>query len=256
MSTTTLSDTLLKAAVENFLTTRGYQRLDIRAALFDMDGTLYDSMPRHAAAWKQMCDENGILADIEEFFAFEGRTGADTINIMFNRQYGHPATDRQIKELYQRKTAIFRSLQPAPKMPGAESLTRQCADNGLNCIVVTGSGQRSLIDNIISDFPGVFHDDRIITSHDVSHGKPHPEPYLKGLKLAGVAPNQAIVIENAPLGVAAGADAGIFTIAVTTGPIPATDMANAGASIIFNSMQECADSFARLLYYMTSISIN
>lgn len=252
MNTSLLSDAQLKKAVKSFLKARDYQHLDIRAALFDMDGTLYDSMPRHAKAWKQMCDENGIIADPKEFFAFEGRTGADTINILFNRQFGHSATPQQIQELYNRKTEIFRSSQHAPKMPGAESLTRQCADAGLDCIIVTGSGQRSLIDNIISDFPGIFQNDRIITSRDITHGKPHPEPYLKGLQLAGVAPNQAIVIENAPLGVTAGSNAGIFTIAVTTGPIPAQEMANAGASIIFNSMQECANSFAQLLYYMNT----
>lgn len=246
------TDQLLSQIVTRFRAKHGYDSLDIRAALFDMDGTLYDSMPCHADAWKQMCRENGIEADRDEFFLFEGRTGADTINILFDRQWGHPATDRQIHDLYARKSELFRAMQPVPLMPGAASLTRQCLEAGLRCVLVTGSGQRSLIDKLSRDFPSVFEPEMMITAHDVTHGKPHPEPYLRALERAGVSANQAIVFENAPLGVQAGVRAGIFTVAVTTGPIPVEDMEAAGADIIFNSMAECDKTFARLLYYMNA----
>ena len=57
----------------------------------------------------------------------------------------------------------------------------------------------------------------MVTAFDVKHGKPHPEPYLMALEKGGFNVNEAIVIENAPLGVQAGIAAGIFTIAVNTG---------------------------------------
>ena len=47
-----------------------------QAVLFDMDGILYDSMPLHARAWKRMCDLNGIQADENEYYVYEGRNSA------------------------------------------------------------------------------------------------------------------------------------------------------------------------------------
>lgn len=65
----------------------------------------------------------------------------------------------------------------------------------------------------------MFRRELMVTAFDVKYGKPHPEPYLMALQKGGLAPNEAIVVENAPMGVQAGAAAGIFTVAVNTGPI-------------------------------------
>lgn len=86
----------------------------------------------------------------------------------------------------------------------------------------------------------------MVTAYDVKFGKPNPEPYLMGLKKAGIAPNEAVVVENAPLGVKAGVAAGIFTIAVNTGPLPNNALLDEGANLLFNSMQELADNWTVL----------
>ena len=70
-----------------------------------------------------------------------------------------------------------------------------------------------------------------------------PEPYLKGLEKGGLKPNEAIVVENAPLGVKAGVAARIFTVAVNTGPLPPEMLSEAGAGIVFPSMQALADAW-------------
>ena len=232
--------------IQAFARRHGYLRMTPRAALFDMDGTLYDSMPRHARAWMAMCDEEGIDAQFDEFFAFEGRTGADTINILFNRQYGHDASAQDIKRLYGRKSELF-AAQPAPPLiDGAVEATRICRDASMATVLVTGSGQSSLLNRLGTDFPGIF-DERRVTSHDVTHGKPHPEPHLRALDIAGVPATDAVTFENAPLGVQSSDAAGIFTIAVITGPITRRDMADAGAAVIFDSMAQCAENLPRLL---------
>ena len=87
----------------------------------------------------------------------------------------------------------------------------------------------------------------MVTAFDVEKGKPHPEPYLKGLEKAGVKPWEAIVVENAPMGVKAGVAAGIFTIAVNTGPIPEKDLWNAGANLLYPSVQALTDRFDRVM---------
>ena len=83
----------------------------------------------------------------------------------------------------------------------------------------------------------------MVTAFDVRQGKPHPEPYLKGLEKAGVAAAEALVVENAPLGVQAAVAAGIFTVAVNTGPIPAEKLREAGAGVVLPGMPALADSF-------------
>ena len=89
----------------------------------------------------------------------------------------------------------------------------------------------------------------------MTKGKPDPEPYLMGMKLAGVSPAEAIVIENAPLGVMAGHRSGAFTVGVTTGPIPRAEMEKAGADIVYDSMEQCAAEMPALFSEMSSISL-
>ena len=81
----------------------------------------------------------------------------------------------------------------------------------------------------------------------MTRGKPNPDPYLMGLKKAGnLEPWEALVVENAPLGVRAGARAHIFTIAVNTGPLANNDLLAAGANLCFNNMEEFSDCWKNL----------
>ena len=213
----------------------------IKAALIDMDGVLYDSMKYHTLAWRQMMEENGINCSREEFYLYEGMTGAATIDLIWQREFGHPCDPEKRTALYDYKTKIFKTIGGNDPMPGAARMLRTLCDRGIRCVLVTGSGQASLIDNIRRDYPGVFAEGMMVTAHDVTKGKPDPEPYLRGLAKAGVKPEEAIVIENAPLGVRAGVAAGIRTMAVCTGPIPKERCEEEKAWGIFPSMEEFAD---------------
>ncbi len=241
--------------IARFLKRHHYNAVKPLAALIDMDGTLYDSMKNHSAAWYRMITELGIEATQEEFFMYEGRTGASTINIIFQRAYGRDATPQEIEELYHRKTIYFSELPPVEPMPGARQMLDILIDAGLRRVLVTGSGQTSLISRLDSDFPGAFTPEMRVTSRSVTHGKPHPEPFIRAMQLAGVRPSQAIAIENAPLGVKSANDAGAFTIAVTTGPIPRKAMEDAGAAVIFSSMEECAENIHLLIYELLTTSL-
>ncbi len=220
-----------------------------RAFLFDMDGTLYDSMPNHASSWYQMVCEQGIACSPEEFFLYEGATGAWTVNLLFQRAYGRDATPEEVQRLYERKAEIFRSKPHPSVMPGARALVDAVRSLPWKpqTILVTGSAQGSLLGSLDSDFPGAFPTERRVTALNVKRGKPAPDPFLQGASLAGVSPSECIVIENAPLGVQAGHAAGCFTVAVTTGPIPRDRMLEAGADLVFDSMPECAAKLPELL---------
>lgn len=229
--------------------------LPVRGVMFDMDGVLFDSMPYHAVAWAKVCNEYGLAMTEEEVYMNEGRTGFSTINMLTKRQWGRETTAEEVEHIYDLKCKVFNQFPPAAKMPGAESLIAQIKATGRTVMVVTGSGQASLLDRLTTHYPGFFSEELIVCSHDVKHGKPNPEPYLMGLRKLGAAINadgsplrpwEALVVENAPLGVRAGVAAGVFTIAANTGPLPDSALLDEGANLLFPSMQAFSDAWPGL----------
>lgn len=221
--------------------------VQLKSVLFDMDGVLFDSMPHHAEAWHKTMQAHGLDLSREEAYLHEGRTGAGTINIVCRRQWGRDATPEEIERIYQEKSVEFNKYPEAKRMPGAWELLQKLKAGGLIPMVVTGSGQRSLLDRLEHNFPGMFRRELMVTAFDVKHGKPDPEPYLMALEKGNLRPGEAVVIENAPLGVEAAHKAGIFTIAVNTGPLDGQVLLDAGADLLFPSMQALCDAWEGLL---------
>lgn len=236
---------ILKKGIARYKYRTGDTPTNIEAVLFDMDGVLYDSMPGHAIAWKKMCDSEGIEADVNEFFVYEGRTGASTINILYQRQFGHGADDETCRRLYEIKSRYFRDMGVPRIMPSAKDVVAVVSAKGLKCVLVTVSGQTSILKRLDQDYDNAFS--LRITAHDVKHGKPHPEPYLLAMDKAGTVPCRSIAIDNAPLGVESASKAGAFTIGVRTGPIPAGALLTAGADIEVESMAACAKILSLML---------
>ena len=242
-----LSDAILPDATRSPLQSDTETDMAVKAALIDMDGVLYDSMKYHTLAWQQMMREYGVECDRDEFYLYEGMTGAATIDLIFRRERGHGVSEEQVREMYHRKTELFNQLGRKEIMAGAPDMIRALQKMGVKTVLVTGSAQGSLLGRLDEDYPGVFPVGRRVTALDVTHGKPSPEPYLKGLEKAGVSAAEAIVIENAPLGVRAGVAAGIRTMAVTTGPIPREAFETEHPTVIYASMPEFAAALPELL---------
>ena len=210
----------------------------IKAVLFDMDGVLYDSMPNHVQAWCETLSVWGLEAAPEDFYMMEGRTGHSTIDIVINRNWGRDATQEERETIYTQKAQRFVELNAIAKLiPDVEAVLEKVKQLGLKRMIVTGSGQPTLFNNLDAHFPGFFEKDLMVTAYDVQFGKPHPEPYLIGLKKANLKPEEAIAIENAPLGIESAVAAGIYTIAVNTGPLPDEVLLKSGAHSLFPSMK-------------------
>ena len=229
---------MYKEAINHYLQKTGHTGIHLKAVLFDMDGVLFNSMPNHAEAWHKTMAKYGFTLSREEAYMHEVRTGAATINIVSRRERGHDATEEEIKKIYHTKSELFNQYPQAERMPGALEILTKIKEGGLTPMVVTGSGQTSLLDRLNHNFPNIFQKELMVTAFDVKYGKPNPEPYLMALKKGNLKPNEAIVVENAPLGVEAGAAAGIFTIAVNTGPLPDQALLNSGANLLFPSMPD------------------
>ena len=241
-----MSDQSLSVAIHLYEQKHG-KPFQPKAVLFDMDGVLYDSMRFHARFWQEVADLHHLKATPEDFYLFEGRTGNSTINELFLRTYGREATDEEKQTIYQEKAALFNRYNDGAPMRGAADVLAAVEAKGWQRLVVTGSGQHTLIDKLNHTYPGHFQREKMVTAYDVKYGKPHPEPYLMGLQKAGVAANEAIVIENAPMGVEAGVAAGIFTIAVNTGPLPDQVLVDRGANLLFPDMATLATFIAHSL---------
>jgi len=211
---------------------------EYKAFLFDMDGVLFDSMPYHAQAWSDTFAHYGIKFTPYQVYLQEGCTGPKTINDVFLSQKGRLATDEEINGIYQLKCRLFeQSGDPVP-MPYTAEVIAAVQAKGIRVGLVTGSGQATLLQTLNTYYPGVFAPERMVTAYDVKQGKPDPEPYLMALKKMGLLANQAVVVENAPMGVQSAKGAGIFTIGVNTGILKREDLQQAGADIVLDNMQQ------------------
>lgn len=224
-------------------TTRGFGAGKPKAVLLDMDGVLFDSMPYHARAWMQACRERGLPIEPDEPFLHEGRTGGSTIDIFANKYWGRNATEEEKAGIYARKCAAFNAFPEVRRMPGAALLLSKLKAQGVVIGVVTGSGQESLLSRLGNGYGGFFRKEHVVSGNDTERGKPAPDPYLKGLEKCGVRADEALAVENAPLGVRAAVAAGILTVAVNTGPLDPQLLSREGASLVFPSMQALAEAW-------------
>ena len=215
-----------------------------RCVLFDMDGVLYNSMPNHAVAWQKAMSANGLYFTAEDSYATEGMKGVDTIRAYAKRQTGKQITEAEAQAIYDEKARIFHEMPEAEIFDGVIDLMTQISRAGMAICVVTGSGQKPLIQRLVRDFGDFIDEQHIVSAYNVTRGKPAPDPYLKGLELAGgMKPWEGIVVENAPMGVRAGAAANVFTIGVNSGPLPNEALASEGANIVLPSIRCLADNW-------------
>ena len=230
---------MFASEIKKFIQQNNYPEFQLKAVFFDMDGVLLDSMENHAQAWVKTMNDLGIPFTIEEAYMNEGRVGHDTINSAYMKTFGRVATLEEQDTIYEVKTQHLEALGEILAMPFSNELLKIVQQQGLSIYLVTGSGQLTLINSLNDYFPDIFSKETMVTAFDVTKGKPSPEPYLKALEKSGLNPWEVVVIENAPLGVDSSVAAGLFTIAVNTGPLDPQMLASSGANVVLhNGMEE------------------
>ena len=233
--------------IKSYLKKHGFERFEPKAVLFDMDGVLYDSMPHHAVAWNKAMEKYGIHMTHEDAYATEGARGIDTIRIMVRQQKGMEISEEKAQEMYDEKSRLFHAMGEATIMPGILELMGKIHQQGLTIGVVTGSGQRPLINRLLTDFGEFLDEGHIVTAYDVQRGKPNPDPYLMGMEKAGTKPWEIIVVENAPLGIRAGVASRAFTIAVNTGPLADSVLLEHHPDLLLKKMTDLSDKWSDLV---------
>lgn len=245
---------MIENAIQDYLKKNKFKNFNLKAVFFDMDGVLYDSMKHHSKAWVKAMIEFGLPFTEYDAYFNEGRTGSATINSVFVDINGREATEEEKNEIYKLKSKYFEELGETYPMQYAYEVLKLIKSKKYRIMVVTGSAQPSLLENLMTHFPGIFSNNDIISAFDVTNGKPHPEPYIKALNRVGIQPWEAIVIENAPMGVLASSTAQIFTIGVNTGPLNPEILEKNGANVVLPGMKELYEKWDEF-YLEKKISI-
>lgn len=178
--------------------------------IFDMDGVLVDSAEAHFQSWQRLGRQQGIQLTQEQFSATFGRQNRDIIPLLFG-EVAKPA----LREMADRKERIYRDLVRAnpPIVDGAIDLVVSLHEAGAQ-LAVGSSGPRANID-LILEAMGVRDQVRVVvSSDDVSRGKPDPQVFSMACDRLGLPSRQCVVIEDTPSGVEAARAAGAHCVAV------------------------------------------
>lgn len=208
------------------------------AVLFDVDGVLVRSMERNAEAYQTALEPLGIRVDPQEVFANEGRRSRELIDLLA-RSRGVILTETQLDERTRRHHEAYAGFGPMPLYPGVAELLRSLRRRGLRLALVTGNWRANAIAPF-GDLADLF--DVLVSAEEVSHTKPDPEPYLRALADLHVRAEEAVVVENAPLGVRAAKAAGLRVVAITT-TNPAESLGE--ADLVVRDVREIGTALAR-----------
>jgi sugar-phosphatase len=200
-------------------------QIECAALLFDLDGVLINSTPAVERVWRRWAIEHGFNPN-DVVARAHGRPSLMTVS-EFLPDADHEAENREVER---REIADLEGVLP---LPGALDLLAGLPPD--RWTIVT-SCTRALAEVRIRA-AGLPLPKKMITSNDITHGKPHPEPYLKGASVLGFPPTECVVVEDVPAGVCAGKDAGAKVIALKT-TVQESALREAGADWVLNS---CAD---------------
>lgn len=195
-----------------------------RAMLFDLDGVLIDSTPAVERVWRRWALAHGFDPETTIHNA-HGRPSLTTIRELL------PDSDYEAENRIVERGEIEDTEGVVP-LPGTELLLNSLPPD--RWTIVT-SCTRALAEVRIRA-AGLPIPAKLITSTDVVNGKPHPEPYLRGASVLGVAAANCIVVEDAPAGVLAGKGAGARVIGFST-TMDRSHLETAGADWI---LRNCA----------------
>ena len=207
-------------------------QLKVKAVIFDLDGVITNTMPDHFRCWKIVFRRHGIRATHLDIYSREGQKGMMSVKEIFAK-YHKSITHEKAQEILEVKEKLFQKMVKRRFIVGARSFLHFLHRKNIKLGLVTGTSRHELPQILPEHLVNLFS--VIVTGTDVKNGKPHPEPFLKALKLLKLKPNEAIVLENAPLGIQSAKKAGLRCLALASS-LPKQFLHEADA--VFSSIKE------------------
>jgi beta-phosphoglucomutase-like phosphatase (HAD superfamily) len=205
--------------------------------IFDMDGTMIDSMPFHQQSWLLFANRHGILIDVADLMAkTTGRTGSECMEILFNK----PLSPAENSRLLQEKETLYRELFEAQfrEVHGFKAFAAYAISKGIRIGVGTAGDQHNIAFAMrhlnMPIAPLVF-----VGGDEGLPGKPEPAIFLEVAKRLGSLPESCIVFEDAPFGIEAARRGGMKAVAICT--------SNSAEALAGNHVVAAALNFTSLL---------
>ena len=190
--------------IKNFLENK-------KAMLFDLDGTLVDSMWMWEAIDIEFLGAYGYECPDDIQRAIEGMSFSETA-VYFKERFDLPLSLDEIKAVWTRMS-IDKYRHEVLLKPGVLEFLKYCKENGIRTGIGTSNGSE-IVDAVLTSLNVKEYFDAVVTACEVAHGKPEPDIYLEVAKRLGVQPENCLVFEDIPAGIMAGKAAGMPVIAV------------------------------------------
>jgi beta-phosphoglucomutase len=184
------------------------------ALIFDMDGTLVHNMPIHNQAWQDTLAEAGVQIELDEFNrSTTGKKTAEILRLMLGAQL----SDSEVANWGERKEALYRERFASYRepLPGLLHMLEQARTFGLPMAVATAAPPDN-IGFILDELDLRRYFKAVVGGHDVQHGKPDPEIFLKSAQILGIEPAGCLVFEDALSGIEAARRAGMDAVMICT----------------------------------------
>lgn len=215
----------------------------MRAVIFDIDGTLLDSVDLHARAWVEAFAHFGVTTDFADVRRQIGKGGDELMPVFLSEE--RVARDGETIEAYRSDLFKRRYLSEVRPFPGVRPLFEHIRAAGLT-IALASSGKRSEVEHYTEILEIGDLVDVATSSDDADRSKPHPDIFEAALEKLDGAPRDAIiVIGDTPYDAEAAAKTGLRTVGLLCGGFPEADLRSAGCVAIYRDPEDLLNRFAQ-----------
>jgi HAD superfamily hydrolase (TIGR01509 family) len=206
------------------------------AVIFDLDGTLVDTVERRIKAWLQAFREAGIPATRDAVSPLIGADGK-ALARRIGQQSGDTLDDHQLEAIDRRSGEIYQALNVDPRpLPGARDLAQALDRAGVAWAIGTSSRREQVRASV--DALRLPHEPTVVDGSHVKHAKPEPDLLLLAAKQLKVEPKETWYVGDSTFDMEAAAAAGMYPIGITTGSADGDALRRAGAAEVLPSLVE------------------
>lgn len=188
--------------------------MQVKAILWDMDGTLVDSEKEHYITWRDTMARRGIDLSEERFKSMLGMRN----DLILEHLYGERPSEEEIETIGYEKEHAYREIvreRGVTVLPGAAHWLKRMHEAGWRQMVASSAPLEN-IETVIESVGLAPYVEAYVSADEVAHGKPSPDLFIEGARRLGLPPSSCIVVEDAHVGVEAAHRAGMKAIAVKT----------------------------------------
>jgi HAD superfamily hydrolase (TIGR01549 family) len=216
----------------------------VNAFVFDLDGTLVDTVYAHVFAWQRALDEAGMPIDGWRIHRRIGMSGGLFARAVA-REVGRPLDNVETEAIQRRHGELFRELLPERRpLPGAVELLRELRELGVTHGIAT-SGRRPEIDRSL-DALGVGDETVVVERGDVSRAKPEPDLFVECARRLDVGADECYVVGDAVWDLLAARRARMLSVGLLSGGYGEDELTQAGAFRVYRDADELRQSLDEL----------